>query len=314
MRNWGCSVVIKKRMLLALMTLGLGAGLLGCTLGQEELQEEELLLYFAAPESKIGGAAVESEPYDSQDTPSVESLVTALLAGPQEDSDLTSVIPNGVELISWSLEDYWLELELSEEYSTLSGVDLTVADYCLTLTLCQLEEVNGVSILVNHETIIGRSIQEMVPEDIILSGAEDESVYLNVVLWFPNESLQGLSVETREISLTQKDNVAEVILEALLEGPSYGDRLDIGPEDTSLLSATVDNDVCLVDLSEEFMEENGINAKALLNIYSIANTLCGTEYATIDQVLFFVEGEPLDYYGAINLSDGITPLYELETS
>lgn len=314
MRNGGCSAVTKKWMLLTALTLCLGVGLVGCAIGQEELQEEELLLYFAAPENKIGGAAIESQSYETEDTCDIEHLVNALLAGPQEDSELMAIVPDGVTLVSWNLEDGLLELELSESYAALTGVDLTVADYCMTLTLCQLEEVESLSILVNHETVIGRSIQEMVPEDIILSGAEEESVYLNVVLWFPNESLQGLSVETREISLTQKDNVAEVILEALLKGPSYGERLGIGPEDTALLSATVDNDVCLVDLSEEFMEEGGTDAKALLNIYAIVNTLCGTEYATIDQVLFFVEGEPLNYYGAIDLSDGITPLYELETS
>ncbi len=273
-----------------------------------------MLLYFAASESKIGGAAIESQPYEGDEDCSIEHLVYALLAGPQEDSELTAIVPDGVTLVSWSLEDGLLELELSDGYASLSGVNLTVADYCITMTLCQLEEVDSLSILVNHESVVGRTILEMTPEDIIVSGAEEESVYLNVVLWFPNESLQGLSVETREISLTQKDNIAEVILEALLEGPSYGTRLAIAPEDTTLLSATVDNDVCIVDLSEEFMEESGINAKALLNLYSIANTLCGTEYATIEQVLFFVEGEPLSYYGAIDLSDGISPLYELETS
>ena len=68
----------------------------------------------------------------------IPALVDALLS-PPETQGLASPFPEGVRLLSWEVEEGRLHLDLSEQYGGLSGVDLTVADACLTLTLCQVE-------------------------------------------------------------------------------------------------------------------------------------------------------------------------------
>lgn len=77
----------------------------------------------------------------------VEGLMDLLLSGPEE-PDLRSPFPVGTYLRGWSLEDGRLTLDLSETYGGLAGVDLTLADGCIVLTLSQLEEVEEVYIMV----------------------------------------------------------------------------------------------------------------------------------------------------------------------
>lgn len=77
----------------------------------------------------------------------VEGLFALLLAGP-ESPELTAPIPAGIALRSWRVEGTVLTLDLSEAYNGLSGVELTLADSCIVLTLCQLKGVESVYLTV----------------------------------------------------------------------------------------------------------------------------------------------------------------------
>lgn len=77
----------------------------------------------------------------------VEGLMDLLFSGPEEPG-LRSPFPGGTYLRGWSLEEGRLTLDLSETYGGLAGVDLTLADGCIVLTLSQLEEVEEVYITV----------------------------------------------------------------------------------------------------------------------------------------------------------------------
>ena len=105
-------------------------------------------VYYSAMRDEEAGAAVgwvwRVPPGSGETAP---ALMAALLARPEEPG-LSSPFPAGVRLLSWSLEEGQLRLDLSEQYGNLSGVDLTLADLCITLTFCQLEEVESVYITV----------------------------------------------------------------------------------------------------------------------------------------------------------------------
>lgn len=96
-----------------------------------------------------------------------EALLTALLAGP-DDPELYSPFPHGVSLRACSLREGVLYLNLSEQYDGLSGIDLTLADCAITLTLCQLEEVSGVCIMVENGSLPARYRQVLAAQDILL--------------------------------------------------------------------------------------------------------------------------------------------------
>ena len=95
-----------------------------------------VLLYFCADPARgtPHGPAIRSQPYQGPGGAGVEEMVDALLSGPTQ-GGLTSPFPEGLTLQGWSLEDGLLTLSLSEQYGGLADVSLTLADYCLVLTL-----------------------------------------------------------------------------------------------------------------------------------------------------------------------------------
>ena len=83
----------------------------------------------------------------------IPGLLDRLLAGPAEPG-LCSPFPEDLVLRSWTLENSQLRLDFSEAYEGLSGVDLTLANCCLALTLCQAEGVETVYITVEGGSVL----------------------------------------------------------------------------------------------------------------------------------------------------------------
>lgn len=131
-------------------------------------------IYYSALEDQYASMALGYENWElPQDTQPLSGLLRALFQEP-ESPDLAAPFPDGVRLLSWELlEEGCLHLDLSEQYGSLTGVDLTVADACLTLTLCQVEGVESVYVTVEGDEIPYRPIQQLRPEDVLLSNGQE---------------------------------------------------------------------------------------------------------------------------------------------
>lgn len=304
-----------KRTLMALgcvLALLLSACTPGGGAGQTQPPEGAYGIYFSALGGSHAVAAVDCEYRQlAPGIAPVPGLMELLLAGP-ESTELLSPFPQtGVRMLSWKLEDGQLSLDLSEQYGELSGVDLTVADYCIALTLCQAEGVESVYITVAGEELPFRHSQQLRAEDVILSGAEEEPLYVGVNLWFPRESGGGLGVEYRQVIKTEDIPLLEAVLEAWLSGPEFeGMRHDV-PEGTQLRSATLEDGVCTVDLSAQFYESAPADpATARLLLYSLVNTMGGLE--TVEGVQLLIEGERITTYGSVRAGRPLAPDLQLE--
>lgn len=155
--------------LLALLVL-----LCACAPQQEEKERGEYVLYFLSGTLAAGesghGPALDWEPYDCQGVPKPEQLLEALLAGPALE-ELASPFPRGVTLrqCAWDEERPGvLTVSLSEQYGALTDISLTLADYCIVLTLSQLEEVEGVEIRAGGYSSDYRSHQLLKAEEALL--------------------------------------------------------------------------------------------------------------------------------------------------
>lgn len=243
----------------------------------------------------------------------VDGLMAALLAGPPADSGLISPIPAGTRLLGWHLEDGLLQIDLSGEYGRLTGIDLTLADYCITLTLSQLPQVERVSITVNGRPLSGRYRQELSGEQVIFSGAEEKPVEVTETLYFPRAAGRGLGVESRTFQLTEGEVPAEIVTQALLAGPETEELSPVIPEGTRLNALRLEDGVCTVDFSEEFLtgmpEEEELQIQV---IYSIVDTLGNLD--SVRSVCIQVEGETLPAYGSVVLPGPLEPDFGLTDS
>ena len=273
---------------------------------QRSSEEDGLRLWFAVPgdrQSREVTAALDSTPYTGRS--SVPDLLTALLSGPPQDSGLVSLIPAEIEVAGWSVEGRTVYVELSEDYARLSGIDRTIADYCITLTLSQLSGVDRVELSAGDEGG-GRVLRV---GDVIFSGAEEEPVDVPASLYFRRTESASLDFELRVFRLTEDETPARAVLEALIAGPQDEGFTGLLPQDLTVLAVWVDDGVCYADLSDALLAATPDSPEEQeLVISSIVETLCSMD--KVDQVQLLVEGEPLTAYGGLDLSGPLLPSSE----
>ena len=295
-----------KRQLAALLLGALICALIpaGCAAPggvEETLPPGTYRVYYSAAEDQGASASVDWESYTPpEDQSLIPALFAALLANPA-DPGLTCPIPAGVVLRAWQLEGGRLHLNLSEQYGGLSGVELSVADCCIALTMCQMEGVESVYVTVEGAEIPYRRLQEITPEDVLLSGAEEEPVYIQAELWYPRAVWDTLGVECRQVLKTEEITTPHAVLAAWLEGPRQEDLVSCMPDGAEIYTAQVEDDVCYVDLSASFWDNRPADDRqAKLVLYALVNTLCALE--GVDGVQLQREGERAEDYAGVDVS------------
>lgn len=296
------------------LALLLAALLLLASCGEGEKPREGLCLWFPTDQAspRHSAQAVTGQPLPTAgpgESVEVEALVSALLSGPSEEG-LTNPFPSGTRLLGWDLRGDCLELNFSEEYGSLTGVDLTLADCCVVLTLCQLEPVDRVCLLVEGKPAAGRERRELSPEDAIFTGAEEKPRQIDVALYFPRAMGKGLGLETRELTLTEDDDLYVTIAGTLLKGPTDPDLQTFLPGEDVLAGVWVDNGVCYVNFSSEFLDQAPEGeAEQNLLLYSVVDTLGNLDSITAVQLL--VEGERLPEFGGAETNLPLEPDFGL---
>ena len=283
-----------------LCVLGLILTMVGCGVAQKILNEDNSLqLYYpAVPEVSQGGDAIGSvsiawEELPQEDKQAQAEAVLALLMGGCSEKDFRSPIPNGTTLLSCEIKGSTVFVDFSAAYGQLSGMDLTMADYCVTLSLTQIPEIYAVRITVAGQDLAYRDTNRFLASDVLLSSTDDVVRTLAVRLYFPDES-GGLVPEERLLSLYEGETRAGVIVNALLKGPESEDLQPLVPEGFSVLSVRVENGICYLNLPEEAAELMADNAAAG---YGFVNSLC--ELEDVNEVWFFTDGEYQNGYTAM---------------
>ena len=269
----------------------------GCAPAEEE-EVQGLRLWFPIdPELRMVSAALDACPYTGE-SQTVPGLLNALLAGPPADEvELTGIIPAGTRVLSWSLEDRVANVELSAAYAELVGVDLTLADYCITLTLAQLPGVEGVRVTVNGGGQSYRDRRVLYPEDMLLAVAEESPAEVTAALYFRREGGDQLGFELRRFRLSEDRVPVKEVLDALAAGPEDEGLVPLLPEGLAVRSAWVDQGLCTADLSAALLDLP--EGRRALAVSSIAETLRSLD--GVEQVQILIEGEPV---GAV---DGLVP-------
>ena len=261
----------------------------GCAPAREK--DRGLVLWFPVdPELNMVSAALDACPYQGTEH-TIPALMSALLAGPpEEELELTSLIPAGTRVLSWSLEEGVASVELSAAYAGLVGVDLTLADCCITLTLAQLPGVEGVRVTVNGGGQSYRDRRVLYPEDMLLSMAEEPPAEVTAALYFRREGGEQLGFELRRFRLSEDRVPVKEVLDALAAGPEDEGLVPLLPEGLAVRSAWVDQGLCTADLSAALLDLP--EGRRALAVSSIAETLRSLD--GVEQVQILIEGEPVE--------------------
>lgn len=297
-----------------IMTALLCAALLlaGCAgIGPEPVQEETVYqIYFREADlgAAAGGDALRSEPavLDGTDPSDTAAMATALInrmmEGP-EDGTLKSTIPTSTQLLSVEVERGCATVDLSAAYGSLSGVNLALADYAITLTLSQLPEIFSVRVTVRGQELAYREKQVFKTSDVLLTPEGDVVSTVEVSLYFLHENGNLVPVQ-RTLELYEGDTQVSAVVKALEGDPGEERLFGVMPEGFRVRSVWLEEETCYVNLSSAQLKNMTRLTGLRSAIDSLQRSLCSLE--SVKEVRFLVDGEFARSYGAVNIEEPYT--------
>lgn len=225
----------------------------------------------------------------------------AAFASASRKNGLTCALPEGVTVESWSLENGVITLNLSAGYLSLSAMNRTATAFCAVLTLCQLENVEAVTITAGGSPVF----TGLMPGDAVLADTDTDPYVRQLRLYFPDGDGRYLVSEYHSLTLDEETSPERYVIEELLRGPNNGELLRALPANTELISCATENGLCTVNLTGAFYENRPQTALGeRLTIYSLVNSL--TALSTVDSVRILVNGQPVDTYVYRSLTEPLS--------
>lgn len=256
-----------------------------------------------------GTTGLESESYVSTEAHEqiegkVRELLSCLKSG-GEDGTYKSPISEGIEVKSMEMKDGNLSLFFTAAYNSKNGIEEILSRAAIVKTLCQIEGVQTVEFYIEDQPLMVNDVAVgLMTADSFLEGIEDSkaSQEKNVVLYFSGEDGRMLHQLTTKVTYNAAEPLAQLLVERIIQGPETDALIPTVPENTTLNSITIRDNICYVDLSQEFNELLP-NVKSDVVVYSIVNTLC--ELPNVNKVQFTIEGEQQEKYGEMTGFHGL---------
>lgn len=147
----------------------------------------------------------------------------------------------------------------------------------------------------------GTNIGNMSSEDFVDSseGAISDVKWVNINLYYANRSGDALVKTNKKICYNKNVSLEKVVAEQIIDGPDQSGCYQSVPSSTKLLSISVKDKICYINLSSEFASDM-VNAKSNVTLYSLVDSLTGLD--GIDGVKILVNGNSnLMYRDVISL-------------
>lgn len=233
--------------------------------------------------------------------------IMELLLGGCTDKDFICPVPKGTAVNSCTVTGGTVSVDLSREYEQLVGVERTIADYCITLSLMQLDGIYAVRLTVNGLLPEGRTNGVYTSAEVLLTSPEDIVRTVKVTLYFPTGS-GTLTGEERRLTVYEGETVAQAVVKALAERPmdSYAGSEQLLPEGFAVLDTKVEGGTCYLNLAGSVTALlPGDSTDQERMIQGLVDSLCSLE--DVSQVQLMVDGEYQMMLGCVPISRPLLP-------
>ena len=282
----------------------------GCVMARGTPEGETLGIYYAAePKAVAGGDILTTVQVDWSEQTSLSPeeqgrAALELLLGACEAEGFDSPLPRGTQLLGCKVDGGRAEVDFSSHYGQLSGMELSIADFCVTLTLTQIGGIYSVHILVNGRELSYRRNSIFLASDALLSSTDDVVRSFTARLFFAGKD-GTLTGEDRLLTLYEGQTRAAVVIEALLAGPERSDLKAVLPEGFAVLGVRMEDGLCYLNLSseDEALLPPQMEERELL-VSSIVRSLRSLSGVTEVQIL--VDGELRPEFGGLDVREPLT--------
>lgn len=268
------------------------AGFLLTACGGKEEESETHMFYLNQERTKIVSEAYEPAATDT------DGLIEEYIDRLSEDTgsvEYWKALPDPVKIERSAFEDGQLYLYFNEDYQKMSPEEEVLCRGVIVHTMMQVPEVKGVSFFVDDlplKDANGTEVGIMTNESFVENPGEKINTIqeADINLYFASKDGDGLVKEARHVYYSSNISQEKLVMERLLEGPSEesSNAKSALPADTKLISVSVMDGVCFVNLNEGFLAQD-FKVQEDVVIYSIVDSL--TELPTVNKVQISVNGE-----------------------
>ena len=286
---------MKKRMILAVVVLLVTAGLCACGRGKQEGSYSYQIYYV----NKEGTCVVSEEYVTDTSSEDKEELLQEFIGLLKDTSDRPEYLsPLSDSYQGYALNEGQVNLDFSEDYAKQGHIVEVLGRAAVVRTVTQIDGIDTVTFSVQGEALvdaIGIPVGAMTADSFIDNAGTEINAYVDTEfrLYFANETGDALTEVSRNVIYNSNISMEQQVVEELIKGPRQDDVAGyeagyptVNPAVT-ILSVTVRDRVCYVNLSEEFLTPV-YDVTSQVALYSIVNSL--VELPGVNKVQISIDG------------------------
>lgn len=275
------------------MALLMGLCLCTACAGRDTEQEGTAyqIYYVNNDETKMIGREYVSATTDTELL--LEELMGQLAAIPEK-MEYETPLATEISVKGHTLDNGLLTLDFDESYRKLYGVREILVRASIVRTVTQIPGVERVTFTVAGEQLadgMGVAVGVMTADSFIENAGNEINAYekVDLRLYFANETGDRLVEENRH-NVVYNSNISldKLVVEKLVEGPLDENAYPTINPNTRIISVTVQDGTCYVNLNNDFLNQP-YNVASDVTIYSITNSL--VELPNVNRVQIAVNGE-----------------------
>ncbi|MCM1252931.1 MAG: GerMN domain-containing protein [Clostridium sp.] len=279
--------------------------LTGCGQQEQSTAGKAYNIYYVDnDETKIFAQTYRTETTDGQKL--LEELLEELSVKPDK-MQYKAPLTQDFELLGCIWEGGQLTLNFDVRYKEMDNIKEILVRAAIVRTLSQIENVNYISFTVQNEPLMdstGVAVGTMSADTFIDNAGHEINTYekANLRLYFANENGDML-IEENQRNVVYNSNVSleKLVVEKLIEGPATAGHYPTINPSTKIVSVTVNDRICYVNLDENFLSQP-YNVTSDVTIYSLTNSL--VELPNINKVQISINGETAVLYKeTVNLTN-----------
>ncbi len=269
-------------------------------------QEEDQLVYRLHSAEESDPTALAAELYLQQ-----QNL-------PEKNKEnLKLLLPENVALQNFSVENDQILLDFSAEYTRMSREREILVRAGMVRLFTQIPGVRRILIQSSGEPIRnaeGLEIGAMTAGRFVESSGKDINSYLktNMKLYFTDQEGKQLIPEERTVYYNSNAPLEKVVVEQLVKGPKEEGHAAVLPSEINILSVTIQEGICYVNLDNSFknlLQTSNSTLNPELAVYSIVNSLADT--CRVNKIQISVNGKTNLTVGSVDLSSLLNKREEL---
>lgn len=206
-----------------------------------------------------------------------QELMKVLSEAP-ENPDYISAVPDDLEVRNIAFRNNNLTISFSREYENLDSPREALLRAAVVKTLVQIDGVDTVTFKIVDDMLTdaqGNAVGAMTADSFIVNflSEQDSTIEKTLTLYYITSDGTALVSEERNVHYNVNVALEQVILNNLAKEPDTEGAIRPIAPDVDVLSVSVQDGICYVDLSSNLFDEAS-NADRNAVIYSIVDSLC----------------------------------------